>query len=156
MKRIEAFRFGKRIVEVTDMVLTDVAAGFYIYIILMLYLLKRYKVLLPTVLVPAVSLMAVSLFRRLVNAKRPYEVYGFTPLIPKETQGKSFPSRHVFSIFVIGTTLFFVSPSHAVAIWVMGILLAIVRVISGLHFPRDVIAGAGIGIVCGLMTRIFL
>lgn len=156
MKRIDAFRFGRRVVEAVDMVLTDVVAGFYIYVILMLYLFKQYSVLLPIALVPAVSFVAVSLFRYFVNAKRPYEEYGFTPLIPKDTAGKSFPSRHVFSVFVIGTTVFFINPELAVAIWILGALLAVVRVISGVHFPRDVIAGAVIGIGCGMLVKFFL
>lgn len=155
MKRIDSFRFGKQVVEAADMVLTDVAAGFYIYVLLMLYLFRRYTVLLPTVLVPAVSFVAVSLFRYFVNAKRPYEIYGFATLIPKNTVGKSFPSRHVFSIFVIGTTIFFINPNLGVAIWIMGVLLAVVRVISGVHFPRDVIAGAVIGIACGMLVKFF-
>ena len=32
---------------------------------------------------------------------------------------------------------------------VMGLFLAVLRVIAGLHYPRDVIAGALIGIISG-------
>ena len=30
-----------------------------------------------------------------------------------------------------------------------GVLLAVVRVVGGVHFPRDVLCGAAIGILCG-------
>ena len=53
-------------------------------------------------LVPGISFGAVSLFRWAFRAPRPYEVFETTPVIKKNTKGKSFPSRHVFSIFVIG------------------------------------------------------
>ena len=62
------------------------------------------------VLIPAVSFVLVSLFRRWYSAGRPYELLDITLLIPKDTVGKSFPSRHVFSVFIIGMTFFYVNP----------------------------------------------
>ena len=56
--------------------------------------------------VPLVSFVLLSVLRKALNAKRPYEVFGLDPIIPKKTKGKSFPSRHVFSIFVIEITFF--------------------------------------------------
>ena len=62
------------------------------------------------ILVPAVSFIAVSLLRALLNAPRPYEVFALPPVIAKDTKGKSFPSRHAFSIFVIGVTFLAACP----------------------------------------------
>lgn len=93
-----------------------------------------------------------------------------TPIIKKDAPGKSFPSRHIFSIFIISVTYMwagytlglvgdfltgpagimgFVIEVLGVLIAIAGILLAIVRVKGGVHFPRDVIAGAIMGIACG-------
>ena len=58
------------------------------------------------IMIPAVSFGFLSLFRRLYSAPRPYEVWDITPLLKKDTRGKSFPSRHVFSVFIIGMTYF--------------------------------------------------
>lgn len=104
--------------------------------------------------VPAVFFVGLSLFRRLYNAKRPYELYDFKPLIPKETIGKSFPSRHVFSIFAISTTLLYHYSFVGMILMYMGCFLAVIRVITGVHFPKDVIAGGIIGIVCGVVANI--
>lgn len=109
----------------------------------------QYGRLAVVLAVPALSFMLVSLFRQKVNAKRPYELYGFIPLIPKETAGKSFPSRHVFSIFLIATTVFFLQCSMGIVLWVAGVCLAVIRVVTGVHFPRDVVAGAVLGVFCG-------
>lgn len=105
-------------------------------------------------IVPLVSFVLLSLLRSQINAPRPYEVFNVEPVIPKDTRGNSFPSRHVFSIFVIGTTSLAVTPTPALGtiILVMGVLLAVVRVWSGVHFPRDVIAGALLGIAAGSIT----
>lgn len=115
---------------------------------------KEWKSLLLMTLIPAISFGLVSYFRKLYNAKRPYEVYCFEPLIPKDTKGKSFPSRHVFSIFVIGSTLFWFYPVVGFAICLMGIVLATIRVVIGVHFPKDVVAGAILGILCGCMVLV--
>lgn len=91
--------------------------------------------------VPFISFVAVSVFRHLLNAPRPYETFGRTPPIAKKTAGHSFPSRHTFSIFVIGfCTLPFCLPLGAVIVG-LGILLAASRVLLGFHFLRDVLAG---------------
>ena len=34
---------------------------------------------------------------------------------------------------------------------ILGVLLAVIRVIGGVHFPRDVAAGASIGILVGIL-----
>ena len=103
-------------------------------------------------LVPGISFVLVTVVRRAINAPRPYEVFGVVPVIPKDTKGNSFPSRHAFSIFVIAVTfcaccpLAWAGPLMLAA----GVALAVIRVVSGVHFPRDVVAGAALGIVLGV------
>ena len=109
--------------------------------------------LLRAVLVPGVSFSLVTVLRKAINAPRPYEVFDASPIIPKDTRGNSFPSRHAFSIFVIAMTfcaccpLAWVGPVMLVA----GVLLAVIRVVSGVHFPRDVVVGALLGMLAGFM-----
>lgn len=100
--------------------------------------------------VPAVSFAVLSLVRSKLNFPRPYQVLDIDPLIHKETRGKSMPSRHVFSIFVIAMTFLWVLPWAGVVLLVLGALLGLVRVVGGVHFPRDVLVGAACGIFCGL------
>ena len=106
---------------------------------------------LRALLVPAVSFAAVTVFRRIFNAPRPYEKFGLPPAIEKDTAGKSFPSRHVFSVFIIAATIFYVHPSAGILLGLLGVVLAVLRVIGGVHEPRDVIAGALAGILCGVL-----
>lgn len=100
-------------------------------------------------IVPFVCFVLLSLVRKTINAPRPYEVFETAPLITKDTKGKSFPSRHVFSIFVIATAFWFECPlpQIAICIFIHGIFLAILRVVSGVHFTKDVVAGALLGII---------
>lgn len=97
-----------------------------------------------------ISFVGLTFFRKAVNAPRPYEVFGISPVIPKDTKGKSFPSRHVFSIFIIAVCSLFLFPAVGAALCVIGVALAALRVATGVHFLKDVLAGALVGIVCGL------
>ena len=99
----------------------------------------------------AVPFLLVSTSRHILNAPRPYELYDFYSEPPKNKNGKSFPSRHVFSAFLIATLWFFESPVIAVALAVLGVILAINRVLVGIHFVRDVVAGAIVGIISGAL-----
>lgn len=104
---------------------------------------------LRALLVPGISFVAVSVFRAKLSAPRPYEVLDIDPLIHKNTHGKSFPSRHVFSVFVIAATWLYFYPTIGIVLLIAGVLLAAVRVLGGVHFPRDVIAGALLGLLSG-------
>lgn len=102
------------------------------------------------IVIPFVSFLIVSIVRKLVKAERPYEKYDFKPLVQKVSTQNSFPSRHVFSIFVISMGFLSVQIPLGILFLVLGILLALSRVAVGVHFPKDVIAGAAAGIVFGL------
>lgn len=106
--------------------------------------------LMPCVLVPGSGFLVVSVFRRWYNAPRPYEALDIQPLKEKDRRGQSFPSRHVFSAFVIAVTGLWLFPPLGLALMGAGAALAWCRVILGVHWPRDVAAGAALGLLWGL------
>lgn len=108
--------------------------------------------LAPLVGVTAVGFAAVSFFRRRFNAPRPYECCAIAPLIARDGAGKSFPSRHAFSAFAIAASWFAASAPVAVVLLVAAVVLAICRVLGGVHFPRDVVVGALIGSATGALA----
>ena len=99
----------------------------------------------------AVPFLLVSAWRRFLNAPRPYEMYNFYDVLPKNKKGRSFPSRHVFSIFLIATFAVTISPYLFAALIILGVALAVSRVLLGVHFIRDVVAGAIIGSASALI-----
>lgn len=139
----------KKIVSVNQ-ILTGVVFMVYPLYIAVLYGEKDPKIF-KVMLVPAVSFVLVTILRRMINAPRPYEKFGIPPVIEKDTKGKSFPSRHVFSVFVIAVTIFYSHPGPGILIGIIGVIMAVIRVYGGVHEPRDVIAGAVIGLACGVI-----
>jgi membrane-associated phospholipid phosphatase len=131
-------------------ILTGFVFAVYPLYLLMLFL-RGDPFLLRAFLVPFISFCAVTVFRRVYNAPRPYEKFGIPPVIDKDTQGKSFPSRHVFSVFVIAATIFVEHHGAGLMLAIVGVALAAIRVLGGVHEPRDVIAGACVGILAGLI-----
>ena len=132
----------------------------YITVLLYLGLLIYSVFLIPSqggtllyrsILIPGVSFIFISQFRKKLSAPRPYEVYGFTPALEKDTVGRSFPSRHVFSIFMVACTYFQVSIPIGIIIMIMGLGLAVIRVVGGVHFIKDVVAGAIMAILIGII-----
>lgn len=118
---------------------------------LLLLILQKNLFFLRALLIPGISFAAVSIFRDKFDAPRPYEKFDTPPILKKDTKGHSFPSRHVFSIFVIAMTIFYVYPWCGILFFILGTGLALIRVFGGVHEPRDVIAGAIVGIVSGLL-----
>lgn len=108
--------------------------------------------LVPLAGVVAAGFAAVSLFRKHRNAPRPYECCDMAPLIARDGAGRSFPSRHAFSAFAIAASWFAVSAPTAAALLVAAVLLALCRVLGGVHFPRDVIVGGLLGTAVGALA----
>ena len=106
---------------------------------------------LRSIVVCAVPFIAVTLARRIINAPRPYELYPFYKVPPKKKRGLGYPSRHVFSIFVIAAVLAFENIFLGIGIALLGVMLAVCRILLGIHFIRDTVAGAVIGISSGII-----
>ena len=97
----------------------------------------------------AAGFIAVTVARKLINAKRPYEVYAFYDVPPRNKTGESHPSRHSYSAAVIATLGFAVSPFLTLGTGILALIIAVTRVVTGVHFVRDVIAGLTLGILFG-------
>lgn len=127
--------------QLTDKVLTGV--GYVAYPTLLVYLLVTHSpLLLACIIVPALCFGCTTLIRYLINAPRPYEKDGKPNLLEKKTQGKSFPSRHVSSMFAIASSWLLVNEPIGIALCALGCIMAAIRVRGGAHSVKDVIAGA--------------
>lgn len=106
--------------------------------------------LLRFILVPLTALVLVTILRHVFHAPRPYDQMNFQPLLYHKP-GDSFPSRHTASSVIIAMAFWYVSPAVGIAASVLAVIVGISRVIAGVHYPRDVLAGAGVSLVVGIL-----
>lgn len=116
------------------------------------YLAESWRGLVLYFSLPAAGFILLSLVRRWINQPRPYESWNISPLLTKEASGNSMPSRHVFSSTVIAMAALSLSPWLGLALLFLTALLALVRVVGGVHYPKDVL----VGYACGLLVGGFL
>ena len=103
-----------------------------------------------------VGFVLVTLLRAAINAPRPYELRDYYKVSPREKSGKSFPSRHAYSAFVIATLAWILHPAVAAITALVALIVCVSRVLSGIHFIRDVVCGALLGILSGIIGIIIL
>ena len=66
------------------------------------------------------------------------------------------PSRHIFSITIIAMCWLYICQPVGIILLVMTLVLAVLRVVMGVHFIKDVIAGIIYGIICGFIGLLIL
>lgn len=126
--------------------------GYAIYPLLIVLLLATSNPLLPKALaVPALGFVLVSALRKIINKPRPYETLNIEPLIAKNTKGKSFPSRHAFCMTMIAMTWLAWCPPAGICLLVASVAMGAIRVLGGVHYPVDVIAGIAIALALGIV-----
>ena len=129
----------------------SVAAVYAVYLGLLGWLAWQRQTLFWRVLcVPAAAFVLGTALRAAVDRPRPYEVLGFAPLFPKNTRGQSMPSRHCFCAAAIAVAAGAVSAPLGCGVAALALLIAAARVLCGVHWPGDVLAGLAFGAAAGL------
>ena len=106
-----------------------------------------------TAVVPAAAFVVGTALRAAIDRPRPYTKYGFAPLFTKDKTGQSMPSRHCFSAAAIAAAVWYVLPPLGGVLAVLAVIIAVSRVITGVHFVSDVLAGLAFGLVFAVAGR---
>lgn len=87
--------------------------------------------------------------------RRPRPVLEGLPPLGGAPSSLSFPSAHAFSSFAVATAMLRVDPATSGALLV-AIVLSLGRPYLGMHYPSDVLAGALLGVILGLIVPLSL
>ena len=154
--KIENKPFLLRLLRTFNRLMTVVMPIVYLTLLATTYLQEGLgKQIWMYVFVPASGFVILSLLRKKINAPRPYEEWDIKPLLDRDRPGQSMPSRHVFSAIIISMTCLHASLSVGVILLVLSALLGLVRVLGGVHFPKDVVVGYACGLVWGVIFFLF-
>jgi membrane-associated phospholipid phosphatase len=96
----------------------------------------------------------VELSKAFTDRARPFNLLRETRVIGRREPGLSFPSGHTAQTFFIVSLCishFHLSLGIAPGMYGIAALVAFTRIYVGAHYPRDVIAGAILGLVWGIL-----
>jgi membrane-associated phospholipid phosphatase len=109
-----------------------------------------YELVLGSLTLALVVELAKAIFRR----SRPFVRLTQTRIVGYRARGRSFPSGHTSQAFYMAALLlehFHLGIGAALALLILAALVAVTRMYIGAHYPRDVLAGAILGSVWGLL-----
>ena len=113
------------------------------------------KQVLMYVFIPVSGFVILSFLRKKINAPRPYEEWTIKPLLARDSPGQSMPSRHVFSATIISMACLHASLTMGMICLTLSAFLGLVRVLGGVHYPKDVVVGYICGLVWGVIFFLF-
>jgi undecaprenyl-diphosphatase len=96
---------------------------------------------------------AVEVLGAVWQRQRPFADLEQVHAVVPHTAVRSFPSRHVASAAAMARVGARARPRLGKLMGLLAALLALGRVGAGLHYPSDVLAGAGLGFVVGQVFR---
>jgi undecaprenyl-diphosphatase len=113
---------------------------------------RRPPVFFATALAVVLSELSSGLLKRLIERDRPFVVEPEPDPLVREPVTHSFPSGHATVSFACAVVLAAAIPRLAVPLYVLAAAIAWSRVVTGVHYPLDVLAGAVLGIAVGLLV----
>ncbi len=92
------------------------------------------------------------LIRATFPVERPFEIFSEAArLIPHEASA-SFPSGHAVFFFALAMGVWFIHRRLGGYMLVLAFFMGVARIMAGVHWPADILAGAVVGIVISLIT----
>lgn len=136
--------------------ITSLGNAGIIWIVLAVVLLILPKTRKTGIIVAAALLMDLILcnliLKNLVARVRPYDVNTAIAILIKKPLDFSFPSGHTAASFAAMTALFLAKMKKAwIAALVLAVMIAFSRLYFYVHYPTDVLGGAVVGILSGII-----
>jgi undecaprenyl-diphosphatase len=119
--------------------------GFFI----ILYELRRKKPFFLTIIGLVSAGIVVEILKLITQRLRPE--LSLLPTYVTQAYSTSFPSGHTALAFLIAVVLSHYYPRYAKFFYPLAVIVALSRLYLGVHYLTDVIAGAVVGIIIGLI-----
>jgi undecaprenyl-diphosphatase len=104
----------------------------------------------------ASAYLVTLILKILVHAPRPFVALPNIHPLVIETPYDSFPSGHATVFFALAVAMVMYDKKWGIVFFIIAILVSLSRVIAGVHFPIDILAGAIIGSFVGYFVHTFL
>ena len=106
---------------------------------------------LPPAFSAALSVVLFKFLKRLTGRRRPCQIepHCWATLLPPDQF--SFPSGHTMTAFAVAIPLALFYPTLMIGLFFCALSIAMSRILLGMHFLSDVVAGALIGTALGYL-----
>ncbi len=123
----------------------------WVAIALLLLIFKRTRRAGISLLIAYVGvfLLGQYVLKTLISRPRPCQIDTAFPLLVSRPSSSSFPSTHSAWAFGGATAIFLQHKKAGIAAYVVAVLIGFSRLYLFLHFPTDVLFGAGMGVALG-------
>lgn len=89
--------------------------------------------------------------KQLVRRRRPADLPDPLEALIRPSDRFSFPSGHTGAAFLMATLITIHYPVWALAAYPLALLIGFSRVVLGVHYPSDIVAGAILGASCAVL-----
>lgn len=135
---------------------TQIGNGLTALFLAVIFFLLRFRELALAIVLGMLSLLLVTeVMKSLTERKRPFLHHLEARIVGLKARGLSFPSGHTAQTFFLMSLLvefFSLSILGGFLLYVLAALVGLTRMYVGAHYPRDVLAGAILGVVWGFLT----
>lgn len=131
--------------------------GYFLILLLISFLIKNSKKYSPMVLQAFFGAVLakeifVDILHQILKKPRPFVDNQIYLLIEHETT-PAFPSAHAAFYFAMATVVYLHDKKIGLPFFLASFLIVLGRVLSGVHWPSDIIAGSLIGIFSALLVN---
>ena len=133
---------------------------FFLIFFLLLFLIKDFKKYWQMVVQGFIAaflarFVIVEFIRLLCPRTRPFVENNVNLLFQYNPQNLSFPSGHAAFYFAIAAVVYFYNKKAGILFFVASFLISFARVFSGIHWPSDILVGAFVGVISGMLIILF-
>jgi membrane-associated phospholipid phosphatase len=137
---------------------TQIGSGITALLIALVLFLTGNRLLSYELVLGTLTLwLVVELVKFLVHRSRPFIRLAQARIVGYRAMGRSFPSGHTCQVFFMATLFsyqFQLGLGGTIALYAVALLVGFTRMYVGAHYPRDVIGGAVLGSVWGVLVTL--
>ena len=158
-QKINSIANNSKLFDFVGIFFADYLLWIVVGALIILFLIKKTRLM---IIVTGISIIfgryiITEIIKRLYSSPRPYLVLENVKKLISENHGyQSFPSGHAAIFFALATTIYFFNKKWGIVSFILAILVGISRIFVGVHWPIDVIAGALVGILSGIIVNKFI
>lgn len=127
---------------------------FWIVLACILMVIKKYRKI-GIMMFISIFLCALTgniILKPLVRRIRPFDLVNFTQLLISAPKDFSFPSGHTMASFASAAVLFSQNKKWGICAFILAFIIGYSRLYLFVHYPSDVVIGAVIGCILGIVS----